>query len=444
MDHENSRDNSSHNGSDRSQNQDPSAALRVVVIGAGIVGAACAIELLRDGHHVTLVDPGQPGGEQAASYGNAGWLSPASVVPMSMPGLWKKIPGYLLDKNSPLTIRWRALPALLPWLVRFILAGATVARVETTARALSALLRDAPARHRALAAEAGIPDLIASRGLLYVYPDRAAFEAEALAWRLRHDNGVHWKELDARACHALLPELAQKYQFAILLEQGAHCTDPGRYVAALVRHATLQGAVLHRAKASGFDIRNRRLHAVLTDGGELACDRAVIAAGIHSKTLAKAAGDKIILTSERGYHVVIENPPFKPAVSVMTGDAKTGNTLTLSGLRIAGQVELAGVQAAPDWARADNLLRHAATTYPALAAVFKTAVIRRWMGNRPSTTDGRPVLGPASGCQDVVHAFGHGHVGLASGPASGRLVADIIGGRPTFIDPAPYAVKRRD
>jgi D-amino-acid dehydrogenase len=423
-------------------NASQSGILHVVVIGAGIVGAACAIELLRDGHTVTLLDPGQPGGTQAASYGNAAWLSPASVVPVSMPGLWKKIPKYLFDKNSPLTIRWSALPSLLPWLIRFIWAGASVARVEATARALSALLHDAPARHRTLAQEAGVAELIVNSGLLYAYPDRAAFEAEALAWRLRRDNGVSWKELEAQAIRELVPELDRKYQFAILVQQGAHCADPGAYVAALVRHALELGASLQRTRASGFDLKNGRLRAVLTDNGELACDRAVIAAGIHSRSLARSAGDKIIMESERGYHVVIENPPLKLAVPVMPADAKTGNTSTLSGLRIAGQVELTRMQTAPDWRRAETLLRHAAATYPALASVIKTAVIQRWMGHRPSTTDGRPVLGPASGCQDVIHAFGHGHIGLASGPVSGRLVADFISGHTPVIDPAPYSAKR--
>ena len=154
--------------------------LHVVVIGAGIVGATTALELLNDGHRVTLVEPGAPGGEQAASYGNAAWLSPASIIPMSMPGLWRKVPGYLLDPQSPLTIRWRMLPRLMPWLLRFLLAGTTVAKVERTARVLTGLLRDAPARHAALAAGVGQPDLVQRRGLLYAYPDRAAFEAEAL------------------------------------------------------------------------------------------------------------------------------------------------------------------------------------------------------------------------------------------------------------------------
>ena len=112
----------------------------VVVIGAGIVGAASAIELLRDGHRVTLVEPGEPGGEQAASYGNGACLSPSSVVPMSHPGIWKKVPGYILDPLGPLAIRWRYFPRVIPWLLRFIGAGSTEAKIYAAGRVLRPLV----------------------------------------------------------------------------------------------------------------------------------------------------------------------------------------------------------------------------------------------------------------------------------------------------------------
>ena len=151
----------------------------VVVIGAGIVGAATAVELLRDGHRVTILEPGEPGGEQAASYGNGTLLNPSSVIPMSSPGIWRKVPGWLADPLGPLAIRWRYLPRLLPWLTRFLRAGATEARVAATARALRPLLLDAPERHRRLAEEAGVGELITRQGVLFVFPSRADFEAEA-------------------------------------------------------------------------------------------------------------------------------------------------------------------------------------------------------------------------------------------------------------------------
>ncbi|TDT87735.1 glycine/D-amino acid oxidase-like deaminating enzyme [Azorhizobium sp. AG788] len=417
-------------------------SLHIVVIGAGIVGASTALELQRDGHRVTLVEPGQPGGPQAASFGNGAWLSPASVVPMSMPGLWKKVPGYLMDPLGPLTIRWTALPALAPWLLRFIAAGATVPKVEATARALKALLADAPERHMALAGETGLSDLVERKGLLYAYPDRAAFEAEALAWRLRRDNGIVWRELDGQALKALEPTLHPRYSFGALVEAGAHCVDPGAYVAGLVAFAESRGLTRIEAAATGFDIVGGRLQVVRTAKGSVPCDRAVIAAGVHSKALAAEAGDKVSLASERGYHVVVAAPESGPHLPVMPSDGKMANTPTRAGLRASGQVELAAVTAAPNWKRADVLLDHLLNTYPGLPRQVPEARLSRWLGHRPSTPDGVPVIGQASACTDIVHAFGHGHVGLASGPITGRLVADIIAGRPPERDIRPYAAAR--
>jgi D-amino-acid dehydrogenase len=417
-------------------------SLHIAVIGAGIVGAASAVALTREGHRVTIVEPGEPGHEQSASYGNGAWLSPASVVPMSMPGLWKKVPGYLLDPLGPLTIRITELPHLLPWLMRFLCAGATVSRVEATAQALSALLSDSPARHAKLAEEAGVQDLIQQTGLLYVYPDRSAFEAEALAWRLRRDNGVHWRELNAEQLRAKEPSLDDRYQFGVLVEEGAHCADPGNYVAALVHHAQSQGATLIKAHALGFNVHAGRLRSVRTNTGEIICDRAVVAAGIQSKSLALKAGDRVSLESERGYHVVISNPEAAPRIPVMPSDGKMANTLTLNGLRASGQVELASVGTPPNWKRAAVLLNHALRTYPGLPRQIPEERISRWMGHRPSTPDGLPVIGPASACPDIVYAFGHGHVGLASGPATASIVADILAGRSAQVPISVYAPTR--
>src|SRR4051812_44038032 len=168
-----------------------------VVIGAGIVGACTALALLREGHQVTILEPGPPGGEQAASYGNGCWLSPMSVIPPAMPGLWKKVPGFLADPLGPLAIRWSYFPKVLPWLLRYLASGRTEARVQRTAFALRALLQGAPALHAALAEEAGVGALIERRGLMYIYPSRAEFEAEAMAWRIRRAVGVQWLELPA-------------------------------------------------------------------------------------------------------------------------------------------------------------------------------------------------------------------------------------------------------
>ncbi len=417
--------------------------LRSVVIGAGILGACVALELQREGHAVTILEPGEPGGEQAASYGNGCWLSPMSVIPPAVPGLWKKIPGFIADPLGPLAIRWTYLPRVAPWLVRYLLSGWTEARVARTAAALRALLQDAPALHASLAEEAGVGDLIRRTGLMYVYPDRAAFEAEAMAWRIRRQVGIRWLELSAEEMRQREPELDRRYGFGVLVEEGGHCLDPGAYVAALVQLAERQGARRLAARATGFRVEGGRLRAVTTDAGEeVAADRAVIAAGARSRALAAAVGSDVPLETERGYHAMIVPAPGEalagPRTPLMPSDGKMSITMTRRGLRCAGQVEIAGLEAAPNWKRAEILRDHLLRSFPALPRDLPAERVRVWMGHRPSMPDGLPCLGRARATEDVALAFGHGHVGLVAAPRSARAVARILAGRAPDLDLAPY------
>ena len=414
----------------------------VVVIGAGIAGVASALHLLADGHRVTLLDPGPPGGEQAASFGNGTILNPGSVVPVSMPGLWRKVPGYLADRAGPLTIRWRYLARLTPWLRRFLRSGATVQQVEATARALAPLLADCPDRHRRLAEAAGVGELIQRRGLLYPFTDRAAFEADALGWRLRADNGIQWTELEEGALRQQEPLLDRRYTFAVFVPAAANVADPGAYVAALAAHAEALGAERRQAQATGFTVEEGRLRAVLTEADEITADAAVIAAGAHSRPLARAAGDRVSLEAERGYHIVLSEPGAELRHPMLTSDTKVAVVSTRTGLRVAGTVELAGLKAAPDWRRAQSLRKVLSRTIKGFENDVPDSRVKTWMGNRPSTPDGLPVIGPASATPDIVHAFGHGHVGLAAGAMTGQLVADLVAGRTPTIDIAPFSARR--
>ncbi len=415
----------------------------VAIIGGGAVGIVSALECLRDGHAVTVVEPGEPGGEQAASYGNAGWLSSHSVIPPAEPGLWRKLPAYLRDPLGPLAIRWRYLPRAAPWLALYLVSGWTAARLERTARALRPLLVDAPRLHRRLAEEAGVAQLIEQAGVLHVFPARDDFEAARLAWDIRAKVGVRWLELSADELRQREPALDRRYRFGLLVEEAGRCKDPGAYVAALAVLARERGAAFVADRAVGLDLEGKRLRGIVTAAhGTIVCDKAVVAAGARSKALAASVGDTVPLETERGYHAVITGAETTLRGSVNASDVKLIVNPMTGGLRAAGQVEIAGLEAAPDWRRAEILRDHLLSMVPGLPRDLPASRVKLWFGHRPSTPDGLPVLGPARASRDVIHAFGHGHVGLVSSARTGRVVAQLVGGREPEIPIAPFAAGR--
>jgi D-amino-acid dehydrogenase len=417
------------------------AGRHVAIIGAGAVGVISAIEALREGHRVTLIDPGEPGGEQAASYGNAGWLSSHSVIPPAEPGVWKKVPFYLMDPLGPLAIRWSYLPKALPWLIQYLLSGSTEAKVETTARALRDLLKDAPLLHKKLAEEAGVSELIERNGVMHVFPSRAGFDGD-LGWRIRKRVGIEWLELDADEMRQREPDLDPRYSFGVVVEEAGRCRDPGAYVAALANHAQASGAKLVRANATGLKLRGDRLVGVATETGTIPCDAAVVAAGARSKLLTASVGDPLPLETERGYHVVIEDPEVGPRSSMMASDAKMVVNWTNNGLRAAGTVEIGGLEAAPNWKRADILRDHLLKMFPKLPKDIPASRVKMWMGHRPSMPDGRPCIGYSRASRDIVYAFGHGHIGLVGSARTGRLVAQLVSGKAPEIPLSPFTPAR--
>lgn len=413
----------------------------VVVIGAGLIGAHTAVQLVERGLRVMLVDPASPGGEQAASYGNAAWISSHSVLPPASPGVWKQVPKWLIDPLGPLSVRVSHLPRALPWLLRYLTSANTDEKLRTIAGHLRALLVDAPALHAEIAGRTGLSHLIDEKsGLMHVYRDRAAYEADSLGWDIRRDLGIACEEVEADELARLQPNLTRDYSFGVYVPEAGQCLNPGAYCAGLVAHAEKHGARRISAGAVGFRKRGGKLQAVLTTQGEITCGAAVIATGARSGALSAQAGDRVPLESERGYHFMVEggsNLPG-PSTAVMIGDRKVVISRLEQGVRCAGQVEIASPDTKADWRRAEIMRQHLSAAFPSL----DTSEGRVWMGSRPSTPDGLPVIGPASGVSGVYHSFGHGHVGLVSSARSGRLNAQLIIGEKPEIDLAPFSAAR--
>jgi D-amino-acid dehydrogenase len=386
-----------------------------------------------------LSRPASPG--HGASFGNAGAFNASSVTPVSMPGVMWNVPRWLADPLGPLSLRWSYLPAIAPWLVRFIRAG-TPEKVHAQARALRPLVGATLEALTPLVREAGAEDLVHRLGHLYVYRSAQSLEKDRLAWQLRRENGVEIDEFDADELRQLEPTLSRDYVRGILVRENGHTSNPLALVRRLLNHFLRNGGELDQARALGFRLDGSRLAAIRTDQGELAADAAIVCAAAWSKPLAASLGDHIPLETERGYHLMIRDPETMPRIPTADADGKFVATPMDTGLRFAGTVELAGLAAPPDWRRARILLEQGRRMLPGLAADHPEERISVWMGHRPSLPDSLPALGPSRATPDVIYAFGHGHVGMTSAPMTGKVVADLISSRPPSIDIAPFAPSR--
>jgi D-amino-acid dehydrogenase len=416
-----------------------SGAKRVGVIGAGMVGVCAASWLQRDGHSVFLVEAAEPG--HGASFGNAGCFNGSSVTPVAMPGVIRNVPRWLFDPLGPLSLRWSYLPVIAPWLLRFIRAG-TPEKVRAQARALRPLVGPTLEALKPLVGAAGAEDLVHQLGHLYVYRSAEGLEKDRLAWDLRRENGVEIDEFDADELRQLEPALSRDYVRGVLVRENGHTSNPLALVERLLEQFLRSGGELVRGRAQGFRLEGRRLTAIETDAGELPADAAIVCAGAYSKPLAAALGDRVPLETERGYHLMIRDPEAMPRIPTANADGKFVATPMETGLRFAGTVELAGLDAPPDWRRAHILLEQGRRMLPGLAASYPEERISVWMGHRPSLPDSLPVLGPSRATPDVIYAFGHGHVGMTAAPMTGKIVADLVAGRQLSIDIAPFSPGR--
>jgi D-amino-acid dehydrogenase len=410
---------------------------RVVVVGGGIVGTCCALFLTRLGRAVTIVDPLPAGSDGASSYGNAGSLSWSSCVPIAVPGLLPKVPGWLLRKDSPLTVRWRHLPTLAPWLWRFVRTGSE-ASVEAAAEALSMLHSPSLDLHRELAREAGVEDLVRNCDYLHVYRSARADRLSDLEWRMRSEHGATLELLDAAALHEMEPALAPHYVQAVrILDQG-YAANPSRLVQGLNELLLRQGGERLQAPVNALEARDGRVHSVSTGAGPVTASEVVIAAGAWSTRLTRQLGFDLPLETERGYHVTLSEPGVSIHNTIMETDGKFVATPMETGLRLAGTVELASVDAEPDYGRADAILAHGRRMFPGLSP----AEVSRWMGRRPSFPDGLPVIGPAPGFSNVFLAFGHAHTGMVGAPNTGRIIAGMVCGQPLNVDASAFRPER--
>ena len=407
---------------------------QVVVIGAGIVGISTAIWLRRAGVEVTVVDRGAPG--TGTSHGNAGLLAACAMVPVTGPGLTRKAPGMLLDRDFPLFMRWSYLPKLLPWLRKYM-SHANDADTKRIAQSLIPIVADTVEQHKSLCNDLGLGSWVNDSDYCFAYKDRSVFEAETYTWALRREAGFVPEIIEGQDVRDYEPSLGDDITCLAILKNHGFIRSPGGYVRALARAFEDMGGTLREAEVKDLDLTGGTVTGVQTTQGTIHCDDVVIATGAWSKPLMQKLGLNIPLETERGYHIVFENATDGASRPIMLTSGKFVATPMDQGLRCAGIVEFGGLDAGPSRAPLALLRRQVAKAFPKMKATGEI----EWMGHRPSTTDSLPLIGQV-GQSRVFTAFGHQHIGLTGGPKTGRLVAGLITGAQVNTDLAPYHPQR--
>jgi len=407
----------------------------VAVVGAGIIGLSSAVSLQRRGAQVTVFDSLPPGG--GASYGNAGLLSVDTCTPISLPGALLQVPRWLMDPLGPLAINPRYALRATPWLLKWLRAG-RMDRVVAASDALRALHMPALDHYRELLGPRHFDDLIRVTGQIHLYDGERESAGERITHQLYERHGIIATPLDDRQLHELIPDLAPSVRRGVLLPKNGYTVNPHRLVQCLAELHRVAGGKLRHESVMKILLEPGPSYRLLTTQGDRRFHKLLVAAGAFSMRLLAPLGVHMPLETERGYHVTIPNPAVDLRIPLLHKTRGFAATPMEIGLRLAGTVEIAGLEAAMNERRAEVLLRQGKMLFPSLQANDFSA----WMGFRPSLPDSVPVIDESAHHSGLFIACGHGHFGMIAGATTGRLVSQLMLGERPFVDPSPYSLAR--
>jgi len=406
-----------------------------IVLGAGIVGTSIALHLVKRGLSVALIDRRAPGEE--TSYGNAGVIEGNTIFPPAFPSDFAALLRIALKRAPEANYHLAFLPRVLPWILAFR-ANATLPRRIEHARLIRPLFSHAVPEHEALMRESGATGLLRKTGWLKVYRKEKSFRALAPEIELARQFHMPIEPLDGATARTLEPSLAPVFEHALFWPGAASVSDLLALTRAYAARLAGLGGIVLTGDARSLH-RNGARWRVETNEGGIDAAEVVVALGPWANDLLEPFGIKLPLAVKRGYHRHYR-AQGNATLSRPVLDADAGYLIApmAQGFRITTGAEFAARDAAPTPVQFDRLLPQARALFP----LGERADDQTWLGSRPCFPDSRPVIGRAPGQPGLWLAIGHAHWGLTLGPATGRLLAEMMTGATPFCDPAPYATER--
>ena len=407
----------------------------IIVIGAGIVGVSTAIWLQRSGFKVTIID--QKGPATGASHGNAGILAASSIIPVPNPSLIKKLPFYLLSKDSPVFFKMSYLPQMFPFLISY-LSKSNLREVNKYAERMTPLIFDTVCQHKSLAKGTGAEKFISYQDYCFGYETEENFLNDKKVWKLRQKHGLPFEVVNGNEFSNFDPFYKDLFDVIVKCKNHGKINDPGLYVKTLCDHFLSQGGELIISKVNDISSKNLNDVIVKIESDSLIANKIVVATGAWSKKILKKFKIKMPLESERGYHVEYLEPNFYPKVPMMLTSKKFVITPMDGRIRVAGLVEFAGLKTLKRKPPLNLLKNKIKDLFPNLECKEKI----EWLGHRPALVDSLPMLGYLDKNKQILVAFGHQHLGLTAGAKTGRIVSDLIIGNDIKLKISNYRPNR--
>ncbi len=408
----------------------------VIVLGAGMAGVSAALHLQKRGRSVVLVD--RRGAAEETSYGNAGLIQREGVVPYGFPRDLKVLWRYALNMRADANLHWTALPRIAPWLFRYWRLS-SAERIAAAARFARPLVERCIIEHKALMEDAGVVDMIRETGYLKI----CRTEQRLIAFireeeEIRREFGINFEVLDAAAIRKREPNMTGNFAGGLLMTDPVSIADPSALGKAYAALFVQRGGKFMTADARTLEatLDGWQVHTV---DGPIRAREVVIALGPWSDDVLRPLGVRVPLGFKRGYHM-----HFRPrSDAVLNGpvlDIENGFVLTpmTRGTRLTTGAEFA-LRDAP---RTPVQLEKVEPIARALFPLGERVENKPWLGARPCMPDMLPMVGPVPGQRGLWADFGHHHLGFTLGPVTGRLLAEMMTGEPTFTDPWPYRVDR--